>query len=369
MKLSSAPYSKGSKAHPTPHLVSPEDRGSAFLRVHIAFISSLVFASFAHGAETTSEPSLDRPAVIIAVSAPGEDVYDETFTQWAKTWTQAAKGGQARVEVIDKSVTDFKQALEEEAKETSSPLWIALLGHGTFDGREPKFNLPGDDLKASDLAEWLAPFRRPVVVVCSFSASGAWLKPLSGRDRIILTATKSGSEINYSRFGGHFATAIGDPAADLNKDGQTSVLEAWISAAQKTADFYKAEGRLATEHSLLDDNADALGTPPTFYSGIRAVKKPAGAAQPDGIRAAQIHLIPSAEERELAPELRERRDKLELELARLRDQKSTLPEAEYFSKLESILLQISRLYQGEREETGPVTPSPATSFSNSDDRS
>ena len=99
------------------------------------------------------------------------------------------------------------------------------------------------------------------------------------------------------------------------------------------------------------------------------MKKPAGAAQPDGIRAGQIHLIPSAEERELAPELREQRDKLELELARLRDQKATLPENEYFSKLESILLQISRLYQGEREETSPVTPAPATSSSNSDDRS
>src|SRR4029453_6684986 len=118
----------------------------------------------------------------------------------------------------------------------------------------------------------------------SFSASGAWLKPMSGKDRIVVTATKSGAEINYSRFGGYFASAIGDPSGDLDKDGQTSVLEAWLSASQGVADFYKSEGRLATEHSLLEDNADGLGTPASWFSGIRAVKKPKGNSVPDGTR-------------------------------------------------------------------------------------
>jgi len=300
---------------------------------------------------------------VIAVSAPGEETYAEAFTKWAQQWSQAAKSGDSRQQVIGFSGTsrdplgDLKQALEEEKKEGTSPLWIVLLGHGTFDGKEPKFNLPGDDLKASDFAQWLAPFRRPLVLVCSFSTSGAWLKTLSegGGDRVIITATKSGSEINYSRFGGYLAAAIADPAADLDKDGQTSVLEAWLSASQQVANYYKGEGRLATEHSLLEDNGDGLGTPANWFSGIRAVKKPKGDSHPDGARAHQLSLVPSSGERELAPELRQARDRLELELSHLREQKSALPEDEYFAKLEEILIQIARLYQRDH----PPSPPPA----------
>jgi hypothetical protein len=307
------------------------------------------------------EPVRDRASVIVAVSAPGEETYGESFTKWAQQWSQAAKSGDARQQVIGFSSTsrdalgDLKQALEDEKKDGASPLWIALLGHGTFDGKEPKFNLPGDDLKAADLAAWLAPFHRPVVIVCAFSTSGAWLKPLTSANRIVVTATKSGAEINYSRFGGYFAEAIGNSTADLDKDGQTSVLEAWLSASKQVEDYYKSEGRLATEHSLLEDNADGLGTPSNWFSGIRAVKRPKGNNLPDGSRAHQLSLVPSSSERELPPQLRQERDKLELELAHLREQKATLPEEEYFAKLEDVLLRIARLYH----EVRPERPAPS----------
>jgi hypothetical protein len=326
------------------------------LQLALMLVLILALAPVAMGKEARD----DRPFVIIAVSAPGDETYGEAFARWAKQWSQAAKSGDARQQVIglgeskEGALADLRKALDEEQKDGASALWIALIGHGTFDGKEPKFNLAGDDLKASDLAAWLAPFQRPIVVICGFSTSGAWLKPLSGRDRVIITATKSGAEVNYSRFAGYFATAIADPAADLDKDGQTSVLEAWLSASKQVEDYYKAEGRLATEHSLLEDNGDGLGTPPTWFSGIRAVKKPKGNNQPDGARAHQLSLIPSNDERELAPELRQERDNLELELARLREQKSALPEDEYFAKLEEVLVRIARIYQGERP------PSPAT---------
>jgi hypothetical protein len=328
-----------------------------------SLILLLTLGLIARGDET----SPDRTSVIVLVGAPGEDTYIETFTKWAQDWSKAAKLGNARQQVIGSSSTsgdplgDLKQALEDETKDGASPLWIALLGHGTFDGKEPKFNLPGDDLKASELAGWLAPFHRPIVIICSFSASGAWLKPMSGKDRIVVTATKSGAEINYSRFGGYFASAIGDPSGDLDKDGQTSVLEAWLSASQGVADFYKSEGRLATEHSLLEDNADGLGTPASWFSGIRAVKKPKGNSVPDGTRAHQLSLVPAADERELSPELRQARDNLELELAQLREQKAALPEQEYFAKLEEVLLRIARLYQERTVPPAPTSPPvPAT---------
>lgn len=328
--------------------------GGYYKQLLLAFVLAVFAPVFAE------EKKPDRASVIIAVSAPGEGSYAETFTKWAQQWSQAAKTGNARQQVIGFTSTsrdpvgDLKQALEEEEKETPTPLWIALLGHGTFDGKEAKFNVPGDDLKVSEFAEWLKPFRRPVVVICSFSTSGAWLKPLSGDDRVIITATKSGSEINYSRFGGYFATAIADAAADLDKDGQTSVLEAWLSAAKQVDDYYKGEGRLATEHSLLEDNADGLGTPSNWFSGIRAMKKPSSGNQPDGARAHQLTLVPSSEERELTPELRQERDRLELELAQLRDRKSSLPEEEYFTKLEEILLKIAELYHAKHPPTPPA---------------
>jgi hypothetical protein len=185
---------------------------------------------------------------------------------------------------------------------------------------------------------------RSPIIVAGFSASGAFLKPLTAPDRVILTATRSGSEENFARFGGFISAAIGDSTADLDKDGEVSVLEAWLTASRRVAAFYKDEGRLATEHSLLEDNGDGLGTPPEWFEGVRAVKKPkAGTA--DGLRARQIHLVHSAQENALPPETRAKRDGLEQEVARLRDRKAEMPEKEYYAQLEKLMLQIASLYE------------------------
>ena len=283
--------------------------------------------------------------VIVAAGTGGNDEYAGTFAKWTASWEKAAAAGGAHFTTAN-DLASLQQAVQAQAKETPEPLWLVLLGHGTFDGKEGKFNLRGDDLAASALAEWLRPCKRPLVIVCGFSASGPFLKPLSAPDRVIVTATKSGSEINYARFGGYFAEAIADPAADLDKDGQTSVLEAWLSAAQRVADFYKNEGRIATEHALLDDNGDGIGTPPDWFAGVRVVKKAKDNRAPDGQRASQLCLIPSAPERELTPQLRADRDALETELAHLRETKAATPAAEYEAKLEALLLRLAQLYRG-----------------------
>ena len=291
--------------------------------------------------------------MIIAVGASGEDAYAGDFAKWAAHWQKAGAAGKARVQTIGAQADEkealgrLRAAIEAEAKAATEPLWLVLLGHGTFDGRDGKFNLRGDDVSSADLAAWLKPCARPVVIVCGFSASGAFLKPLSGPGRVVVTATKSGAENNFARFGGYFAESVADPAADLDHDGQTSVQEAWLAAAQRTAEFYKAEGRIATEHSLLDDNGDGLGTPPEWYAGLRLVKKPKDGKAPDGPLAGKLSLVPSAEERSLSPEQRKRRDALETELAKLREAKATLPEKEYFSQIEALLLQLARLYRGD----------------------
>jgi hypothetical protein len=316
-------------------------------RVLAALFACAVFCLSARA----QEADRDRTSVIVAVGAAGEEQYADTFAKWAANWQKAAAAGAARIETIGADAEDkdclarLQKVLEAEPKETPAPLWLVLLGHGAFDGRDGKFNLRGDDIAASELAKWLAPFKRPVVVICGFSASGAFLKPLSAADRVVVVATKSGAENNFARFGGYISEAIADPAADLDKDGQTSVLEAWLSAAQRVADFYKTEGRLATEHSLLDDNGDGFGTPADWFSGVRLVKKPADQRAPDGLRAHQLHLVLSAAERALPASTRAERDKLERELLALRDAKAGMPDDEYYRKLEELMLRLGRLYR------------------------
>ncbi len=294
-----------------------------------------------------------RPQVVVVVGAAGAPEYGTAFRQWADRWQAAAKRGNAEFASI---------GLDPEGKETDrdrlaavlgraagagpAPLWVVLIGHGTDDGREARFNLRGPDVTAQELAGWLEPVKRPVAVVNCASASAAFLPQLSGPDRVVVTATRSGSESNYARFGGYLAGAIDDPAADLDKDGQVSLLEAFLTAADRTREFYRAEARLATEHPLLDDTGDKLGSPADWFQGVRAVKRAKDGAAVDGTRAHQWHLVPSARERALPAAVRQRRDELELALAGLRDQKDRLGEDEYYARLERIMLELARLYAG-----------------------
>ena len=172
-----------------------------------------------------------------------------------------------------------------------------LIGHGTFDGREAKFNLRGPDMTDLELSEWLAPYKRPVVVINCASASGPFINRLSGSNRVVITATKSGYETNFARFGQYLAEAIADPHADLDKDGQVSLLEAFLTASSRVDEYYRTHSQLATEHALLDDNGDRLGTPPNWFRGVRATQRAKDGAALDGIRAHQLHLIPSDRER------------------------------------------------------------------------
>ncbi len=319
--------------------------------VAFSFICLLLIAGKFAPALLHAEEAADRATILIVTGAGGEDQYADTFAKWAADWRRACDAAGAKSISVgrDKNAGSdrerLKAALEAEPKDGANDLWLVLIGHGTADAKDAKFNLRGDDISVSEIAAWLKPFTRPVVVVCSFSASGAWLKPLSSPGRVVVAATKSGSENNYARFGGHLAQAIADPAADMDKDCETSLLEAWLTAARKTADFYKDEGRLATEHSLLDDNGDGLGTPADWFSGVRAVKKAKDGTLPDGLRAAQVHLVRSSEERALSPERRAERDALERELAALRERKAAMKEGDYFRELEALLLKIARIYK------------------------
>jgi hypothetical protein len=298
--------------------------------------------------------SAEQPTVIIAVGAAGEEDFGKEFAKWTESWTKTSE--QAGVKHLEvglaqtNATTDLsllKQSIANEPTNSAAELWIILIGHGTYDGKEARFNLRGPDLSAKELADWLKPFRRPVIVIDCASSSSPFLNKLSAPGRVIVTATRSGHEENYARFGQFIAKAIADPAADLDKDGQTSLLEAFIMASRQVGEFYEAEGRLATEHALLDDNGDGLGTSADFFRGVRAVKKPVGGGSVDGLRAHQIHLVRSEQEQRMSTKVRERRDELELAIARLRDTKDSLPSDEYYRRLEQLMLELAKLYSSQ----------------------
>jgi len=306
-------------------------------------------ANGTHATEGTN--ATQRATVIVAVGAAGEEDFGKEFAKWATLWTEASAKAETKPVTIGlgptNGVTDLallKQALANEPTNSTAELWLVLIGHGTFDGKEAKFNLRGPDLSATELAEWLKPFRRPVIVITCASSSSPFLNKLSGPNRVIVTATKSGYEENFARFGKYLAETITDLTADLDKDGQTSLLEAFLMASRRVAEFYETEGRLATETALLDDNGDGLGTSADFFRGVRAVKKPAGGGTVDGLRAHQLHLVRSEQEQQMPPELRARRDELELSVARLRELKPTLSEDEYYRRLERLMLELANVY-------------------------
>ncbi|QDV32783.1 hypothetical protein [Tautonia plasticadhaerens] len=297
------------------------------------------------------DPRPVQARVVVVIGAPGDPEYDEQFRSWADRWADAASPAGAeliRIGDDEPDGMDDRDRLRETLASSSSaggPLWVVFIGHGTFDGQEAKFNLRGPDVSAAELAGWLAGTTGPTAVINCASASGPFINALSGGDRVVVTATRSGDEQNLARFGGFLSEAIADPSADLDKDDQVSLLEAYLMAGARVAEFYRTEARLATEHPLLDDNGDGLGTPPDWFRGVRATKRPADDAEADGVRAHQFHLIPSDRERDMPAEVRARRDELEAEIADLRDRKAELGEDAYYERLEPLLVELARLYR------------------------
>lgn len=319
------------------------------MRGPLLWLAVMALAWRAPASDTVAE---DRPTVIVVTGAGGEDEFGKNFSKWSADCEEAGRKSGARIISIGlkpvAATNDFellKQALAAESKDTTAELWLILIGHGTYDGKEAKFNLQGPDFSADELAAWLKPFHRPVAVINCASCSGPFISKLSAPNRVIVAATRSGSEQNYARFGKYFSQTLQDLQADLDKDGQVSLLEGFLSASFQVAEFYKLEGRLATEHALIDDNGDGLGTPADWFRGIHAMKRANDNAALDGFRAHQFHLIRSDEEKKLSGPVRARRDELELALAKLRDEKKNLPEADYYKKVETLLLELANLYQ------------------------
>ncbi len=231
-------------------------------------------------------------------------------------------------------------ALAERA-ESGAAVVIVLIGHGSESGGRPRFNLPGPDLTAQELATLLDRFpTQRVIVVNTTSASGGWIGPLSAPNRTIVTATRSGIERNESHFGTQFAAAFASDDADTDQNGRTSILEAFEYARREVRRIYESNNRLLTEHALLDDNGDGEGSlEPDVASG-------------DGALAARLFLddvSATADSDPAVMALAQQRDSLEREVEELRARRASMDETAYERALERLLLAVARVGHALRE--------------------
>lgn len=314
----------------------------------VGVVAALALAAMACGEEIRrATRDVD---VIVVVGAEGTEEYGKKFKEQADAWTAACEKAAVKFEIIGtaKDKTDDSKQLEERLKaepaKTSGALWLVFIGHGTFDGREAKFNLRGNDITPAQLGGWLKPVKREIVFVDTTSASAPFAKAVAGAGRICVSATKSADEFYYARFGEHFAKVIGgDLQADLDQDKQVSVLEAFLFASKKVAEFYETDGRLATEHSIIDDNGDGIGTRAEIFNGVNPCRTADG-SKPDGDRARQISLVLSDEDAKLTDAQRARRDELERAIRAL-DAKAKTKDAAYYAEMEKLMVELAKIYQ------------------------
>jgi hypothetical protein len=320
---------------------------------HVILLSVLCtnVVTLAQTENTPSNPP--RRILLIVVGAEGTPELGKSFQENATSWETAYSANQFEVRKIaavgDSSVPNqreqLKTAIEEIATKKPAEFWLVLIGHGSFDGKVAKFNLTGPDVSAEETANWLdgLPDETTTVVINTAASSGGFLRPLAKNGRIVVTATKSGSEVNLTRFGLFLAKAVSDVKADLDKDGRTSLLEAFLSASKQTEDFYKGESRLATEHALIEDNGDGKGTAASWFTGWRVTGRAKDGTEPDGAKANQLFLQTNAIVESLSPEQLAERNGLELEIEALVRKKSKMAADDYYRELESLLLKLARL--------------------------
>jgi hypothetical protein len=206
---------------------------------------------------------------------------------------------------------------------------VFLVGHGSYDGNEYKFNIPGPDITGEKLRELMdgLPASRQLVVVTG-SSSGALLDILARDDRTVITATRSGAERNATRFGAWFAEALVSGAADINKNDYVSVREAYDYTARAVEEYFDTEGTLATEHSQVN--------------GDGAMQFNLARLAPDD----PVEISPEA------GELIGRRDELDERILDLQLRRSEMTTEEYYDEIEVLMIELARIEEDIEADAG-----------------
>jgi hypothetical protein len=214
--------------------------------------------------------------LLVITGVAGDEDHAKLFHDWATKLIDAAKtkDGVPDANIIylaEKPETDTAhirgRSTSENVQKTIGELAakahpgdqvvIVLIGHGSFDGNVAAFSMPGPDMT---VAEWTSQLKKlsaqKVAFINTTSSSGAFLPAVAAPGRTVVTATKTGGERNEAMFGEFFVEAFGDAAADADRNGHVSVLEAFNYANNKVVAAYQKGGLLRTEHATLDDGGD-----------------------------------------------------------------------------------------------------------------
>jgi hypothetical protein len=288
--------------------------------------------------------ALSVPAATFYVTISGlggEPDYDQRFKMWADDIESSLKraGGDANViTLLAPTREQIRARMAEVARQAKAAdaLVLMLIGHGTYDGTEYKFNIPGPDITGAELAALLdaVPSTRQLVVNMT-SSSGGSIAFLRKPTRVVITATKSGTEKNATVFTRYWAEALRDPAADSDKNESISALEAFHFAQRKTADAYESQKRLATEHAVLEDTGKGEGEhAPSPENG-------------EGKLAASFTVVRlganAAAARDPAKRaLLDKKEELEQAIDKLKYEKAALPADEYKKQLGQLLLELAK---------------------------
>ncbi len=274
----------------------------------------------------------------------GEPDYVQRFKMLAEDIDSSLKkaGGDADIVTLVAPTRDQIRArfteLDRQAKPADS-LVLMLIGHGAYDGAEYKFNIPGPDITGAELASLLdhMPASRQLVVNMT-SSSGGSIEFLRKANRVVIAATKTGSEKNATVFARYWAEALRDPAVDTDKNENVSALEAFRFAQQKTTNFFETQKRLATEHSVLEDTGKGEG------------EKSPSAENGEGRLAASFTIVRLGSNAAAAKDpakraLLDQKEQLEQEIDKLKYNKAAIPEAQYKQQLTQLLLQLVQVQE------------------------
>ena len=293
--------------------------------------------------------------LLVITGVEGDQEHGDRFSQWATALLDAASrdGGVSDSNIVylaEKPERDPARIRARSTRENverafadvaararpGDDVFVVLIGHGSFDGRQASFNLPGPDLTAPDYARLLDQFEaQRVVFVNTSSSSGAFLVPLAAPGRTIVTATRTGGERNEPRFPAFFVEAFGTAAADRNRDGGVSVLEAFEYAKTKVTQSYEQEGLVLTEHATIEDGS----------GGALAATLALAATHPSSAALAAI----------ADPALRalvEERQALEDQVAALKVRKRAMDPARYDEEIERLLTALAQKTRAIRQIEG-----------------
>lgn len=294
----------------------------------------------------------DEGRFLLVVSGlGGEEYYSELFARWSlnlldvahqryamddedtRYLAESAATEPARIDGVARKEAVLAAIADLAARSTPGDrVVIVLIGHGTAQGAEAHFNLPGPDLTPAELAAALDALEgRRVAVINTAPASGAFVRALASPGRVVIAATAGGAENQHTRFAGFFIEALANDGADADRDQVISLLEAFRFARHRLQQAYEDDKRLVTEHAQLDDDGDGSGShEPAPDTG-------------DGMIAHRYTLAGSSD-----PQLAPARLALQLEarslvgsIERLKREKRLLALEVYEQRLEALLVELA----------------------------